>query len=231
MATTNTMRRPAWLTGWKPMPYARLAGVIPILCIATAAFGQPPTTLAPAGGDVMRGWRAFYSKKCVDCHAIWGRGGGVGPDLGRSQAGRLSDGRLAGVMWNHIPKMLGWMKQTGHPLTSLTQDEMADIFALIFFVRQLDALGEPARGEHILRNKGCTECHSTDASGGSLGPDLAKWGKYANPVVWAQMMWEHAPMMELAMKQSGMDWPKLEGAGLVHIVASVRSGGVSGETT
>jgi cytochrome c2 len=106
---------------------------------------------------------------------------------------------------------------------------MADLFALIFFVRQLDELGDPVRGEEVLRSKGCSECHSTDASEDGVGPDLAKWGKYANPIVWAQMMWEHAPMMEQAMKQSDMNWPKLEGSDLVHIVAYVRSAGTSGD--
>ncbi len=206
-------------------------------CGATVAHAQQLTGAQPAlrvltaRGDVMRGWRTFYDKKCVDCHAIWNQGAHEGPDLGRIRAGRLSDGRLAGVMWNHIPKMLGWMKQSGHPLTTLTRDEMADLFALMFFVRQLDELGDPVRGEAILSSKGCSTCHSTGASGGSVGPDLAKWGRYANPVVWAQMMWEHAPMMEEAMKRSDMDWPKLEGADLVHIVAYVRSAGVSGEKT
>ncbi len=225
--TTTTSKRVGGRVGLASC----FGGMVSIMCAATAALGQPAATLTSEGGDVMRGWRAFYDKGCVDCHAIWGRGGRVGPDLGRSRTGRLSDGRLAGVMWNHIPKMLGWMKQAGHPPTTLTRDEMADVFALIFFVRQLDALGNPGRGEEILRIKGCSECHSTDASGGQLGPDLAKWGKYANPVIWSQMMWEHAPMMEQAMRRSGMEWPKLEGSDLVHIVAYVRSVGTSGEKT
>lgn len=38
-------------------------------------------------------------------------------------------------------------------------------------------------------------------------------------------------MMEKAMQRTGMDWPKLEGSDLVHIVAYVRSTGASGEKT
>ena len=202
-----------------------------VLCTSVVARGQVDETFAPIGGDVMRGWRTFHDKKCVHCHAIWDQGGRMGPDLGRSRSGRLSAGQLAGVMWNHIPKMLGQIEETGHAVAVLSHEEMTDLFRLIFFVRQLDERGDPARGEQILRLKGCAECHSVDTTGGGAGPDLAKWGRYANPVVWAQMMWEHAPLMEAAMQRSDMEWPELEGSDLVHIVAFVRSVGVAGEKT
>lgn len=207
------------------------AAVVMASCLSTATRAQPVRDGPSTIGNVMRGWETLQDKKCVDCHAIWGQGGRVGPDLGRIRTERVSTGQLAGVMWNHIPKMLGRMQETGRPPVSLSREEMADLFALMFFVRQLDELGTPARGEQILRDKGCTECHSMDLSDDGVGPDLAKWGKYANPVVWAQMMWEHAPLMEEAMLRSDMTWPKLEGSDLVHIAAFVRSAGVSGEKT
>jgi cytochrome c2 len=201
------------------------------LLLVTAATVWSGTGVAGAEGDVMRGWRVFNEKRCVDCHAIWDQGGTLGPDLGRIRSRPLSVGQLAGVMWNHIPKMMARMKQVGLPPASLNDSEMADIFALVYFVRQLDEPGDPVRGQSILRNKGCTQCHSINTPEGTVGPDLAKWGSYANPIIWAQMMWEHAPMMEEAMKRSGISWPKLEGADLVHIVAYLRSAGLSGEKT
>ncbi len=208
-----------------------VVGVVGLACLglASAVRGESKPRDIPVLGSVMRGWQVFHSKRCVECHAAWGEGGRVGPDLGRARTGRLSGGRLAGVMWNHIPKMLGRMEQTGHPPTTLTQDEMGDLFALIFFVRQLDELGSPQRGERILQNKGCTECHSIGSEEEGIGPDLAKWSRYANPVAWAHMMWEHAPVMEEAMQRSGMSWPKLEGSDLVHILAYVRGTTGSGE--
>lgn len=205
--------------------------LLSMLCAPWMARGQSNDGFEAGGGDVMRGWRAFYDKKCVACHSIWGEGGSKGPDLGRTRSGRLSSGQLAGVMWNHIPKMLGQIQETGGRPSTLSREDMSDLFALMFFVRQLDERGDPTRGEQILRVKGCSECHSVDTTEGGAGPDLARWGRYANPVVWAQMMWEHAPLMETAMRRSGMEWPELEGSDLVHIVAFVRSAGVSGEKT
>lgn len=197
----------------------------------TAMWGPSAVAGGDAAGDVMAGWRVFNEKRCIDCHAIWDQGGRLAPDLGRIRSRSLSTGQLAGVMWNHIPKMMARMKQVGHAPAAVSEAEMSDLFALIYFVRQLDEPGDPVRGETVLRDKGCGECHSIDTFEGGVGPDLAQWGSYANPIIWAQMMWEHAPVMERAMKQAGMNWPKLEGTDLIHIVAYVRSAGTSGEKT
>jgi len=202
-----------------------------VIYLDSAARGGESSSKAPADGDVMAGWRVFYEKQCVACHAIWDHGGDVGPDLGRIRSGRLSGGQLAGIMWNHIPKMIARRKQAGYPQVTLTTAEMGDIFALIYFVGELDEPGNPDLGERILRDKGCVSCHALDTPEGRVGPDLAAWAGYANPVTWAQMMWEHAPKMEEAMREMGMRWPELEGDDLVHIVAFLRSLGVSGEKT
>lgn len=215
---------PGWLNG-----LVASCAVVAALGAVPARAGQPEDPADFAGGHVMQGWRTFHDKGCVDCHAIWGQGGNVGPDLGRIRTGRLTAGQLAGVMWNHIPKMLGQMQQTGRPPTVLTRKEMADLFALIFFVRQLDDLGNPARGEEILRAKGCSQCHETGTGAKGIGPDLAKWAEQPNPIIWAQMMWEHAPMMAEAMKRAGVTWPQLEGSDLTHIIAYIRSVAASGE--
>ncbi len=52
----------------------------------------------------IEGGKLFMEKGCVNCHAIHGLGGVGGPDLGRVQAA-WSFLDIAGVMWNHEPKM------------------------------------------------------------------------------------------------------------------------------
>ncbi|MFQ5462517.1 MAG: c-type cytochrome [Phycisphaerae bacterium] len=207
---------------------AGLLGLLIWTGCAGAARAQSGAKAARPG-DVTRGWRVFHAKHCVECHAIWGQGGRVGPDLGRTASQQQSGGHLAGVMWNHIPKMLGRMEQTGRPPTTLNRDEMSDLFALLFFARQLDDTGDARRGERVLKAKGCTECHALGSLEEGIGPDLTKWGHYANPIAWAQMMWEHAPMMEEAMKRSGIVWPKLAGPDIVDMLAYIRSVGGEGE--
>jgi len=200
-----------------------------LTCLVPTGVARSNADDIGATGDIMRGWRVFREKQCTTCHAVWDQGGHIGPDLGRTRTERLSPAKLAGTMWNHIPKMLSRMKATGHAPRALTRDDMADLFALLFFVRSLDEPGDPARGRALLQSRGCASCHSVDTSDGGIGPDLAQWGSYANPIIWLQLMWEHAPVMDAAMKQNGVSWPKLEGSDLVHIVAYVRSVGTSAE--
>lgn len=211
---------------------AMIAFVVPAIVLASVApavVAQDERGDVVATGNIMRGWRVFHEKQCAVCHAIWDQGAHIGPDLGRSRAGHMSPGKLAGAMWNHIPKMLSRMKATGHAPPVLTREHMSDLFALLFFVRSLDEPGDPAHGRELLQNRGCASCHSVGASDSGIGPDLAKWGSYANPIIWSQLMWEHAPLMDAAMKQNCVSWPKLEGSDLVHIVAYVRSVGTSAE--
>ena len=95
---------------------------------------EGPAASSNHNGNVMRGWQAFNRKHCIDCHAIWGEGRHVGPDLGRweTRAARSADrsrpttrDQLAGIMWNHIPKMQARMKQVGQPPVEITATEMS----------------------------------------------------------------------------------------------------------
>ena len=35
--------------------------------------------------NVMGGWQVFARKQCIECHAVWGLGAQMGPDLGRTE--------------------------------------------------------------------------------------------------------------------------------------------------
>lgn len=195
------------------------------LMASVAVCSGEPSSLAQQmlPGDAARGWRVFHEKKCLHCHAVWGQGGKLGPDLGRTYAGHATASQLAGVMWNHIPKMNATMRQIGYENISLSEDDMADIFAFLYFIRHLDEPGDAAVGRHLLDEKGCTFCHTLEGEGGTVGPELTVWGSYVNPIVFAQRMWEHAPSMEEQMSQAGLRWPVLEDRDVAHIIAYVAS--------
>ncbi|MHC4413783.1 MAG: cytochrome c3 family protein [Planctomycetota bacterium] len=198
-----------------------------VLCAVPAAHGaagdQRREPLLP--DSVMRGWGVFARDQCLQCHAVWGLGGQIGPDLGRTEQQDFTAGTLAGSMWNHIPKVYlhGLRNQLEYP--RLTQNEMSDLYGFLFLVRYLDEPGDPDAGQRVLREKGCANCHATEGGPQSGAPDLKRWAGYANPIVWAQKMWEHAPKMEQAMQQAGMGWPELDDTDLVNIIAYLRSVG------
>ena len=71
-------------------------------------------------GDAEHGWRLFREKGCIRCHAVWGEGGDIGPDLGRTHTlGHINAGQLAGIMWNHVPRMWEKMEEGGIRLTPI----------------------------------------------------------------------------------------------------------------
>lgn len=175
-------------------------------------------------GDAGRGWELFRDKHCMSCHAVWGAGGDVGPDLGRSRTlGHVSAGQLAGMMWNHVPRMWEKMEEGGVRLTPISPEEMSHLFAFLLFIRYAEEPGDPAAGQAVLATYGCQRCHAIDAEGGHVGPDLAQWSRFVNPVVWAQKMWSHALRMKGTMTEMGMAWPRFSGDDLNNMVAYIRS--------
>ena len=196
-----------------------------LLCIAVSianlVFSYSEEQELQLPGDAQDGWQIFFTKNCVKCHSVWGEGGTIGPDLGRSSS-VLTAGQLAGEMWNHIPRMRQKMEEEGIQFTDLNYEEMADIFAFLYFIRYLGEPGNPDKGKTLLESKGCVKCHSILNEEGKVGPALGKWGKYINPIVWTQVMWNHALKMKEKLKDIGMDWPEFNAQEMADLIAYIR---------
>ena len=141
-------------------------------------------------GDIKEGWKVFNQKRCSQCHSIWGEGGKGGPDLGTLPDAYVSQSQLAALMWNHGPEMWGRMLARKIPRLKIDKREMSDLFAFLYFIRYMDEPGSPQRGKQLMEAKLCNRCHTVKE--GAQG-DLSRWGMYVNPILWAQMMWNHAP--------------------------------------
>lgn len=171
-------------------------------------------------GEVREGWKVFATKKCNFCHSIWGEGGKGGRDLGTLPESYVSQSQLAALMWNHGPEMWGKMSARKIPLQKLEKKEMADLFAFLYFIRYMDEPGEPQKGKVLIETKGCIKCHTVKE--GTKG-DLSRWGMYVNPILWAQMMWNHAPQMEEEIKRIGISGVEFKGNEMVDLIAYIRS--------
>ncbi len=76
--------------------------------------------------DPLKGQELFVNKGCIKCHSIQGVGGKIGPDLGKGGFNR-SLIQIAGIMWNHSPKMSEKMRELKIPRPKFEVAEMADL--------------------------------------------------------------------------------------------------------
>jgi cytochrome c2 len=195
-----------------------LLGTVALLWSQTWGAEKGSGYLLP--GEIKEGWKVFTTKRCGGCHSIWGEGGKGGPDLGTLPKSYVSPAQLVALMWNHGPEMWGRMSSKNLPLQKISKKEMADLFAFLYFIRYMDEPGDPKRGKALLEAKGCGNCHPIKE--GAKG-DLGRWGMYTNPILWAQMMWNHEPQMEQEMKKKGLPWVEFKENEMVDLIAHVRS--------
>ena len=177
-------------------------------------------------GDFKEGWKVFNQKKCSQCHAIWGEGGKGGPDLGTLPETYVNQSHLAALMWNHWPEMWGKMSAQKIPIQKMEKNEMADLFAFLYFIRYMDEPGDAEKGKRLLGTKGCTQCHTVKE--GTRG-DLSYWGIYANSILWAQMMWNHILQMNQEMKTKDLSQVEFRGNEMADLIAYIRTQGSRAE--
>ena len=174
-------------------------------------------------GDPHLGAKLFFEKKgCAQCHPVNGYGGNRAPDLGFASSPQGSMSQLVSAMWNCAPRMWERIHSENLRFPSLNNEEMAHLFAFLYTARYVDEFGDKVRGQHLARTKGCVRCHSVGGIGGDIGPDLAKVAGVDTPIVWAQSMWNHAPVMEARMNELGVHWPRFEGRDMNDLLAYIR---------
>src|SRR5512139_3005050 len=129
-----------------------------LLCAPVASLRAEPD-LKALPDDPLTGRQIFVEKGCPKCHAIWGEGGSLGPDLGKVGVWR-SVMELAGVLWNHSPEMIEKMRERRIARPTISTDEMADLAAFLYFLNYFDQPGDPSKGEWLFAQKGCVKCHA-----------------------------------------------------------------------
>lgn len=168
-----------------------------------------------APGTPERGQELFAEKGCIVCHSVGGKGGKLGPELGRRQHVSLT--QFAALMWNHGPGMWAKMKERRIQVPRLTGQEMADIVAYLYASHYFDQPGSARRGQQLIRDKGCLTCHATQGKGGKVGADLATYQALRSSAGLVAALWNHPRFLE-AQKQEVL-WPILIGQELADIAA------------
>ncbi len=172
-------------------------------------------------GDPIQGRRIFVERGCDRCHSIWGNGGTLGPDFATVGAGR-SLLQLAGMFWNHTPRMIETVRRRGMQWPTFVERELADIISYIYYVKLFDPPGDADLGERWFRDKRCAECHAVGGVGGHVGPELDQFAQYIAPITLAADMWNHGVDMRLEQAVRGIATPTFAGRELADIQAYIR---------
>jgi mono/diheme cytochrome c family protein len=205
----------------------RIRWLVPSLLLSLVfcaeALGQPPDERVYAiWGDPKAGRKVYADKRCGKCHAIDGVGPRIGPDLGKPPKEPQTITQIAGTMWNHAPSMRRMAREEGVRWEPFKDSEMRDLIAFLYFLRMQDQPGDIRRGRRLFDRKGCGACHTLGGEGGKMGPDLSRWRRYVSPILWAEIMWEHAVEMEEKMRELGLAWPRFRGNEMVDLIAFIR---------
>jgi mono/diheme cytochrome c family protein len=172
--------------------------------------------------DPLAGSRIFGEKGCAKCHAIFGVGGTLGPDLARSARSR-SFYDLAAAMWNHAPKMTEQMRKVGIARPQLSPSETGDLIAFLYTANYFEQPADPKAGRQVFIQKRCINCHQVRGTGGVIGPALDSLGQYNSPILFATAMWNHGPTMAEAMRVKGIERPNFNLAEFSSLFAFIKS--------
>mgnify|MGYP001572136899 CR=1 FL=1 len=173
-------------------------------------------------GTPERGRKLFGEKRCVVCHSVGGKGGKVGPELGRP-GHHVSLTQFAALMWNHGPSMWARMKERGIQVPRLTGQEMADILAHLYVSRYFDRSASAGRGRQLVQSKGCLTCHSVRGKGGKISADFATSQVVGSSAGLLTGMWNHSRYMEAEARKQEIAWPVLSGQELADIARYLES--------
>jgi mono/diheme cytochrome c family protein len=193
-------------------------GMVAILLFVFAplAFGQ----VIPE--DPTRGGQLFVSKGCATCHALKGKGGSFGPDLGKIDLGDTQLNLVAKI-WNHTPSMITGMESTGMIKPTLTGQEFAELSAYLYFLRFFDEPGNRARGESAYSEKGCHFCHPSSGKSKEGAPGLDGFPQNVSPAFLSQAIWNHCLDMIARMVEIGMKWPKFRGKEMMDLLEYIKA--------
>ncbi len=216
---------------WNHPPVTDVGGEAPtfegremsdLLAFARGASVPGPDRLL-LDADPDRGWKLFRERSCTACHSVKDETGKVGPQLGPGRELPATIVQLAGTMWNHSEAMSRAMKERGLTRPSFEGQEMADLVAFLYSVRNTEPGGSPRLGEVLYAGRGCDRCHGGRAEGTERGPVLRGRGKRFTSISFAAALWRHGPHIYKRAREEGQSWPELSEGDVGDLITFLNS--------
>ena len=195
-----------------------LRDLIAYLAPGTGGPEEGPLYVLP--GRAESGRQLFAEKRCVECHAVGGAGGRVGPDL-VERGVRQSPTEFAATIWNKAPAMAAAMQSRGISLPQLAPEQMADIVAYLYSVRYF-ASGSVQQGYGVASQKGCLNCHALRGERGKIASDLTKARGLDSPAAVLAALWNHT-LVTPTVSGKKLDWPAFAPQEMADLIAMLQS--------
>lgn len=165
-------------------------------------------------GNPQNGKLLFVEKGCINCHKIGEVGNDEAPNLEYRQWD-LSVNEIAAILWNHSLAMHQLMEEKKLIWPHFSSSEMADVIAYLYYMGFNNYSGDYESGEKAFKEHGCVQCHKVnpDSPPDNIGTNL----NLSSGITMAQLMWNHAPLMETKAAKKVIDWPELSGSDMSNI--------------
>lgn len=199
---------------------AELSDLIAYISAESPVLPQGPLYVLPGRAPVGR--TLFAEKRCIECHAVRGQGGAIGPDLVERGLHR-SLGQFVAAMWNKAPAMTEAMKRRGIAVPQLRPEEMADIVAYLYAVGYFAPGGDPKSGAAVATAKGCLGCHGLYGERGKAAADLTQAKDLDSPAAVLAALWNHSFITDRRPERLRSPWPEFGGREMADLVAFLQS--------
>lgn len=192
----------------------------PAPTVRTIAKAESPTSAPFLNSDLIQGRKVFEEKHCSQCHSIFERERKIGPKLQSSKFyGSFLD--IFSILWNHAPAMAAHMRKEVLDRPQFSTAELNQLVSFLYMLPYLGKPGDPRRGEALLQEKACFQCHSLGRKGRRDGVPLDALAVYQSQVVLLQRMWNHGPEMIQRMATTGTAVPTFSGNDMTDIFAAL----------
>jgi len=173
-------------------------------------------------GEEPPGRAVFVSKGCAVCHEE--RAVLQAPHLTALRQDR-SLFAFAAALWNHAPMMWANLPEAGVRWPRLGPRDVAALAAYLNGAGHADPPPNVSRGQIVLHQKGCLNCHAVGTGGLKVARDLGGRVHFGSNEAWIAALWNHAPTMFVLKMEKGLEYPAFDRQEMKDMVGLLRDSG------